>query len=473
MMKRWPILAIVVVALSFAATSSRTYAQATAPGATRAAVPAPPPGTDDVDIHFSDGRQYSGDALVHTPKKIVVDPADKSTTTFVNGKPPSGSYVVVPDGPGKITYANGSTLQAIFANGVANGEGDYESSAGFSFKGTFSNGVPVSGVATYPDGASYNGTFVDGLPDGQGIWTSTGRVQRAEGTWSKGALVNGTVTFRDGARYVGGLDADGKTSGPGRFELPDGSVLSGTFADGNYTGRFTERFTPGSETTGPPRRLLIVDVSPSGPAFDGRARLTFANGNALIGSVRDGAFDGPGAFVYRDGAAFRGTLVDGRFQGPVVWTNGRGVTIASTIRRGRMEGTAVLTTPRGKTIRGLISEDGNFYTFTGPVDDAVRPNGSGIYGYIDGETVRGRWSHGKLIGPVVDKLPDGTTYFVTVPSPSDVVAGPARIVLPNGNVATGRLERSGYLQGLGTLTIAGSNDVLHGNWVDGTLHHVR
>jgi hypothetical protein len=469
-MKRWPILAIAVAAFSFAAAPSRGVAQTIAPSSPQPVVPAPPPGTDDVDIHFSDGRQYVGDALVRTPAKITVIPADKSTTTFVNGKPPSGAFVLVPDGPGKITYANGSTLQAVFLNGVANGEGDYEASGGFSFKGTFADGKPVNGIATYPDGASYNGAFVDGLPQGQGVWTSTGRVTRAEGTWNAGLLTTGVVTFRDGARYTGALDANGKPNGPGRFDLPDGSVLTGTFADGNYTGRFTETFANGSETTGPPRRLLTVDVSPSGPSLDGKAKLAFANGNALIGNVHDGAFDGPGAFVYRDGSAFKGSFSDGRFQGPIVWTNGRGVTIAATIRNGRMAGRAVLTTPHGKQLRGWISDQGNFYTFTGPVDAQVRPNGSGTYGYIDGETVRGRWVHGKLIGPVVDRLPNGTIYYVTVRAPSEDVAGPARIVLPNGNVATGMLGHNGYLEGAGSFSFAGSGTVMNGDWVQGTLH---
>jgi len=467
-MKRCSAVAIAIAAYSFVTSPVYVSAQ-TAPGAVpQATVPAAPTGDTDVDIHFSDGRQYVGDAVVERPKAIVVSAADKSTTTFVNGKPPRGPYVVVPDGPGKITYSNGATLQGIFANGVPNGEGDFESPGGFSFKGTFVDGQPVNGVATYPDGSSYTGAFAQGLPAGEGAFTTPGRVERAEGTWAAGVLTSGTVTFRDGTRYAGALDASGKVNGPGRFELPDGSVLTGTFVDGNYSGPFVERFaTPDGSRAA--RLLLTVDVTPAGPDLTGPAKLTLADGSKVVGRVRDDDFAGPGAFIYRDGTAFHGSFSAGRLQGRVIWSNGHGATIAGTLHHGRLEGKALLTTRRGKKIRGLISADGYFFTFTGPVDAQTRPNGRGTFGYIDGETLTGRWTHGRLIGPVVDREPGGSTFYVTVLSPSEELAGPARVVLPNGNVATGLLERDGYLHGAGSLTIAGSNDVLRGNWIDGTL----
>jgi hypothetical protein len=470
-MKRCSVIALWIAAFFFAtmplSVSAQTAPQAAAPGAVPGAAPT---SVDDVDIHFADGRQYVGDALVERPKAIVVGPADKTTTTFVNGTPPRGSYVVVPDGPGKITYANGATLEATFASGVPNGDGTYKTAGGFGFKGTFVDGQPVRGVATYDDGSSYTGAFAQGLPSGQGAWTASGRIQRAEGAWSKGVLTSGTVTFRDGTRYTGALDAAGKVDGPGRFELPDGATLSGAFVDGNYAGRFVERFAPAADNARSSRLELIVDVKPAGPELSGPAKLTFADGSTVVGRVAQSNFAGPGALLYHDGTAFHGTFRDGRLQGPVLWTNGRGTTIAGVIRQGRLEGPAVLTTSRGKRLRGSISADGNFFTFTGPLDALNRPNGRGTYGYVDGETLTGRWIHGKLIGPIVDREPGGATFYVTVLSPSDDVAGPARIVLANGNVATGRLERDGYLHGAGSFAIAGSGDVLRGIWIDGTLH---
>lgn len=470
-MKRWSTIAIVFASCSFAASPIRAGAQ-TAPQAVPAPAPAAPTQDTDVDIHFSDGRQYVGDAVVERRKAIVVSAADKSTTTFVNGKAPRGPYIVVPDGPGKITYSNGATLQGIFANGVPNGEGDYQSPGGFSFKGTFVDGQPVNGVATYPDGSSYTGAFAHGLPSGEGALTSSGRVERAEGTWDAGVLTSGTVTFRDGTRYAGALDATGKVNGPGRFELPDGSILTGTFVDGNYSGPFVERFASRDESR-TARLLLTVDVTPAGPELTGPGKMTLTDGSTVFGHVRNDEFAGPGSFVYRDGTAFHGSFTDGRLQGRVIWSNGRGTRIAGTIRRGRLEGRAVLTTRRGKKIRGLISSEGYFFTFTGPVDAHTRPNGVGTYGFIDGETITGRWTHGRLIGPVVDREPGGSTFYVTVLTPSDELTGPARVVLPNGNVARGLLERDGYLHGAGSLAIAGSGDVLRGNWIDGTLHHFR
>jgi hypothetical protein len=467
-MKRWSAIALFVAAYAFVASPASISAQSAPQAVPQAAVPAAPTTDTDVDIHFSDGRQYVGDALVERPKAIVVSAADKSTTTFVNGKPPRGSYVVVPDGPGKITYSNGATLQGIFANGVPAGEGDFQSPGGFSFKGAFVGGQPVRGVATYPDGSSYSGTFAQGLPTGEGALTGTGRVQRVEGTWAAGVLADGTITFRDGTRYAGALDAKGKVNGPGRFELPDGSILTGTFIDGNYSGPFVERFatTDGSRAA---RLLLTVDVTAAGPDLTGPGTLTLTDGSKVVGRVSDDDFAGPGAFIYRDGTAFLGSFADGRLQGRVIWSNGRGATIAGMIHRGRLEGPALLTTRRGKKIRGLISADGNFFTFTGPVDAQTRPNGRGTYGYIDGETLTGHWTHGRLIGLVVDREPGGSTFYVKVLSPSEDLAGPARVVLPNGNVATGVLERDGYLHGAGSLAIAGTNNVLRGNWIDGTL----
>jgi hypothetical protein len=453
---------------AFAQSATRSIPQATVP---QSAVPPAPAADSDVEIHFNDGRDYVGDAVVRQPKRIVIVPADKSTTTFVNGVAPTGAYVVIPDGPGKITYASGATLQAVFAKGLANGNGDYEAT-GFSFKGTFQDGKPVNGLATYADGSSYTGDFVDGLPSGHGTYTSTGRVERADGTWTAGAFSGGTVTFRDGARFAGMLDANGKINGPARFELPDGAVLTGSFVSGDYAGRLTERWTHDVDGT-LSRRTLTVDVSPPNPSLSGPAKLTFTNGNQLIGRVSEGEFQGPGAFVYRDGSAFKGTLSSGRFTGPISWTNGRGVTIAGYVRRGRMQGPAVLRTAKGATLHGMISNDGYFFTFTGPVDSSSRPNGHGTYGYADGEKLTGTYSHGRLSGPFVDRITNGTIFYVNVRRPSYDLVGPARVVLPNGDVAVGNLARNGDLEGAGTYAVATSHELFTGTWVDGTFHIIH
>jgi hypothetical protein len=458
-------LALATIAAASAQTSTRAVPQAN--GAQTTLPPAPAADTD-VEIHFNDGRDYVGDAAVREPKRISMIPADKSTITFVNGSAPAGQYVVIPDGPGKITYANGSTLDAVFANGVPDGTGDFEVAGGLSYKGTFVAGRPTNGVATYPDGSVFTGDFSDGLPSGRGTFTTTGRVDRAEGTWSAGVFSGGTIAFRDGAKFVGNLDATGKIDGPVRFELPDGPVLTATFIDGKYSGRVLEHWPAGLGGDFAPREL-IVDVAPSAPELNGAAKLTFANGNRLVGIVRGGEFNGPGSVSYRNGSAFRGTLFAGKFVGRIAWTNGRGTTIDGFVRRGRMQGPAVLRTRRNRTLAGFVSADGNFFTFTGPLDRDSRPNGRGTYGYADGEKLVGTYVHGRLTGPFVDRLTDGTVFYVDVRRPSYDLIGPARVVLNNGDVAIGLLARSGNLEGPGSYTILSSSETFAGKWVRGTF----
>ncbi len=313
--------------------------------------------------------------------------------------------------------------------------------------------VSPRGNVKYLDGSSYSGGLANGIPSGPGTFSFTpkaGGALSAEGNWSGRALSDGVVTLPGGVHYFGGLDTNGKSDGPGRFEFPGGAVLASTFRDAKYSGETTWLAAGDAANRRRFRSRLVVEVEPPAPTVSGRATETFEDGYTLLGTMRDGVFEGPGTYRsaklvgYGDATTLRGSFSHGRLEGPFLRTDRDGSVIAGTFRHGNPAGPAVYTAPRGKPCRGGISRSGDFYPFNGPLNGDGRPNGRGTFGCPHDEQLTGQWSGGRMVGVISDRLTNGTIYRVDVgPRPSDYLAGPARVTLANGNVVNGRLRRDG------------------------------
>ena len=417
--------------------------QAPAPAAASTSAPT------DVTIRFKNGATYSGGATLAYPKGGSVSPANAAKSVqFVNGKPPTRSYSLTLNGPGKITYSDGSTLSGNFVNGVVDGDGEYDKPGTFDFKGTFANGQPTQGTVSFANGPTYEGAFADGLPAGAGTLTASGPVTEATGQWSKGLLSSGYEIFSDGARFDGTFDSSGKPDGNGTYRYADGTTLSGGWQRGLYSGPLVERYRNGT--------VLTVNVSPPDQTLHGAANVAFRNGDRATGTLTPaGTLEGRGTYFFNHGPHIAGTFRDGRLNGPATLTTPRGRKYSGRIAQG------VFISPHYKQYFG----DGR--TYEGPVDANGRANGTGIYHFVDGETLSGTWVHGLMSGEMVDHFVDGITYRVKVSPPAEVLRGPATITFSNGDRASAALH-DGSLNGSGSYVYAAT-----GNRIDGTFHDGR
>jgi len=356
---------------------------------------------------------------------------------------------------------------------------------------SFENRETGTSVVTYPDGASYTGGLAQGLPSGPGTFSysssDTGDVVRASGNWNGAALSDGDLLLRNGVRYFGGLDANGKVDGPARFDLPDGAVLATSFQHGDYSGLTTWQLPNDTGSGAVHQSTLVVDVNPPSPTLTGPATEMFSNDSRLVGTMQNGQFEGPGTFTsgslvgYGRGPTFNGNFTDGILQGPYRWTDSDGSLITGFMRDGTPSGSATLTSPRGQRCAGRVWTSHGYYefdAFDGSWDNEGRPNSRGTYGCPGREQTTGQWTHGKMVGLMVDRAADGTMYKVNVgPQPSPTLTGPATITMPNGDVATGFLRSdragAGALNGTGSYTFAEDNYTAHGTWHDGAFTEIR
>jgi len=194
-----------------------------------------------------------------------------------------------------------------------------------------------------------------------------------------------------------------------------------------------------------PSLTALVLILASGPAAaQGQALVTLPNGDRASAPVTGQGLDGPGTYVFSDGLRVYGFYHHGLMRGPVRVGDG------STI------------------YPGTISRQGVFYSFSGPVDRDWRPNGWGISRYPAGDTLRGRWVHGRMTGRFTDLLHDGSKINVSIARPSDELRGPATVSLPNGDKELGRMDRSA-LSGPGVYIDAFTGNRISGVFVHGAL----
>lgn len=89
-------------------------------------------------------------------------------------------------GEGELHYADGALYRGTFKNGVPDGHGYLKTAGGIQFEGEFRMGqVDGAAAALYPTGNRYEGQWKHGLQDGTGVLTYV-LGGRYEGGWKKG-----------------------------------------------------------------------------------------------------------------------------------------------------------------------------------------------------------------------------------------------------------------------------------------------
>jgi len=227
-----------------------------------------------------------------------------------------------PQGLGKLTYADGTTVQGFFMPDIIS-----------------------EATVTLPGGRKF---------DNCRVFTSLGVMWLKPGTkqlyWYdfaakteqslteclSGDCANGTGEMRthDGTVYKGSFK-NGLSHGRGKLTSPDGTVYEGEFAFDFQHGKGTLRWPDGHVFTGDFVRGIRV----------GKGKLVKPNGAIFEGDYFNNMSNGQGKMVYPDGSFYEGAWANGQWNGHGVYTDKSGKTFTGSFREGKMHGR--ISVPKG------------------------------------------------------------------------------------------------------------------------------
>jgi len=203
------------------------------------------------------------------------DEEEQKTLYFFDGAEEGVEHLTNPDGPLKVTYANGDSFEGVYAEGKKSGKGAYKWTGGAVYDGTWEAGAKTGECQwSYPDGGKYTGAVLNGRREGEGTYVYPNGDSYC-GAWTAGAM-NGSGIYTygtDGSKLEGVWENGNPTSATWHFPKPSQSSLQGTFVT-------TEVKNDEGEPTGV-----------SFPVPNGEATITFANGNTLNGKYVDGVLN--------------------------------------------------------------------------------------------------------------------------------------------------------------------------------------
>ena len=157
----------------------------------------------------------------------------KAKYVFQDGRIYEGEFVNnLPDGVGKMTFANHDTYEGHWDKGNMQNHGTYRffSVKHDKFRGYYEGEFKDSmfsglGKMVYPDKSEYCGLWQNGKKNGYGQFVMPFG-DTIVGFWLNDEICEGTYIFEDGSKFVGKF-VNGKFDGFGTFFSINGAILQG------------------------------------------------------------------------------------------------------------------------------------------------------------------------------------------------------------------------------------------------------
>lgn len=330
----------------------------------------------------------------------------KLTQTFVDITLPSGHYKGYarngkPDGLGKMEYANGTSYQGKWSEGLWNGEGLYVSAAD-SVYGIWENGKVCGNVVYRNKNLIYEGTFDNNSPLGVGNLTTKDGTYYS-GMWLDGKRCGmGDMIFANGDRYSGDW-ANNAFDGFGEYHYVNQHAI--------YQGEWKEGLQHGNGL------YKCPDFSYDGEWdqgwMDGDGTLVFKNKDKYEGTLHENIIDGVGCYTYANGNRYEGEFVEGKLCGLGAFQFKNGNRFEGEFFNGKIygDGTMYLKTKEGfVSITGFWPLDGSF-----PKEASILfANGDLYEGPLNKgvPTDAGTWISGKERQANIDKVENSAAHKV-------------------------------------------------------------
>ncbi|MEP6647097.1 MAG: hypothetical protein ABJC12_08400, partial [Saprospiraceae bacterium] len=226
-------------------------------------------------------------------------------------------------GIGKFRFRSGAIYEGQMVYGRLNGKGSLKYTNGDIYTGSWKlNKREGVGILTTKDGLSYNGTFSDNQLNGQV------KVLDSKGGYFEGNWVNGI------------------SEGDGRYITADGTSTNGSWAENGFVQTVSTVSKNKPEDYVPDCNIL--------PCSSGIGKLVFDDGSIYTGSFADGSPDGDGECRFINGDTYKGLWKNGKPDGHGIYTYGNGVVLNGEWREGKYTDTA-------KAIKKSYAEGANIY----------------------------------------------------------------------------------------------------------------
>lgn len=243
-----------------------------------------------------------------------------------------------PEGHGTLSDDNSGVIYVgNFSNGQIEGSGSLNYPDGRKYIGTFNRSV-FEGAAQFVTnyGTTFVGEFRNGRPLGNGsLIDKEGNEYSGDILYSMGSARwddvrsftkqgNGVMLFKNGEKYEGGF-VNNKFDGRGRLTYADGAQSIGLFKDNSLF-----------EGTGLLREKDFVYIGQI-KNFDasGEGMLTTSDGTKYVGGFLNGDPSGHGRVTYANGDKYIGQFVNGQYNGQGTLTYANGVVKTGFFRDGQ------------------------------------------------------------------------------------------------------------------------------------------
>ncbi len=339
---------------------------------------------------------------VETSSESAAQTAEEGEEESTDGAIPEGATYEgdlvngVPEGTGKMIYANGNVYEGEWKNGLPEGQGKATFADGRVYEGEWKAGkCEGQGKMTHADGDVYEGEWKDGKYEGQGKYTGAdGRVYEGEYKADK-KEGQGKYTYANGDVYEGEWKAD-KREGQGKMTYANGDVYEGEWKAGNKEGQ--------GKYTGADGRVYEGEYKAGNK--EGQGKYTYANGDVYEGEWKDDKKEGQGKMAYANGDVYEGEWKAGECEGQGKMTYASGNVYEGEWKDGKREGLGILTW--GGDNAGWIYEGEYKADRQEGMGTLIMPDGRLQYvgGYLDGKaTGLGLYAVGKYeVGYYADKL---------------------------------------------------------------------
>jgi hypothetical protein len=282
-------------------------------------------------VRYGRGSIYEGEINAageyHGVGKLIQEDGTISEGEWVNG-----AFT----GKGEVIYPSSRHEIGDWVKGKLNGFGQITGSDGRMHKGTWRNGTLAPDDFTWmvrAHGEFFFSEMKNGMQNGRNMQIGPGSKTIVSQFVDDKPVPGGdvTVVFANGGQYQGGR-LDGKFHGYGKRVFSDGSVVHGTWENGNFTGNgncltlfpcesmycgeLVNRIRQGhgvlKSLDG--KGAYIQKGTWENGVLSGKCKLIFSDGEMFRGLYKEGAAVGRGALTLRDGRKGEGEIIDGRME---------------------------------------------------------------------------------------------------------------------------------------------------------------
>lgn len=271
---------------------------------------------------------------------------------------------------------------------------EYNAKDRISYSGNWNMGNMEGAGTLFTNGVTFTGNFIQNSFTGKGTASWNERKSTYTGDFLNGEASGAGELNHQSYNYIGEVKA-WLPHGKGKMTIKSNTIVDGKF--GNQL--FVDPFFTGEFVNGNPKgigKMTYVNGDTlvgtwEGLLFTGNGKLTLQDGTVYDGSWKNGKKEGKGKLIYSDGTLLVGDFINDGFNGIGKLKIADGGTYEGNIVMGKPSGSGTTTYPNGDKLIGTWNENG--FNGSGKRTFEQIQNEEGKFCFEEGQ-----WKDGKLNG---------------------------------------------------------------------------